>query len=297
MADAVAFLGLGTMGKPMARNLLKQKIPLYVYNRSLDKTIELAEEGAHLLNFPSEAFQKASIAFTMLANDKALEDVTLGRKGLLESIQPGNIHVSLSTTSPDLNRKLDHLHREKKAHFISAPVFGRPEVAAAAKLWISVAGEPQAKKRILPLLKMLGQRVEDFGEDPGAANVVKLIGNFLMLSAMEAMGEAWALGEANGISSSKLSTFFSETLFSCPIYQTYGKIIAESAFDKVGLKLSLGLKDITLAKNQADSAHVHMPFASLLQSLLQEAVKQGHGELDWSAVTLFAKEKGAKTKH
>ena len=286
MHQSLTFIGLGSMGTPMAANLMRGGLPVYVYNRTPEKAASLIESGAKLLNTPAEAFQKTKIVLSMLANDEALEQVTLGPNGLYEAIKPGCIHISMSTVSPKTSRKLAALHREKGAHFIAAPVFGRPQVAASGKLWICIAGDASAKKQIEPILKLLGQRIEDFGEDPGTANIVKLTGNFLILTAIEAMGEALALGERNGIDQERLASFFADTLFASPIYQTYAKLIANSAFDPAGFKLLLGLKDINLLQDMAQESRVPIPIAALLHDLLLEGLVYNRGELDWSAITL-----------
>jgi 3-hydroxyisobutyrate dehydrogenase-like beta-hydroxyacid dehydrogenase len=289
MSQPVAFIGLGSMGTPMAMNLLKGGVSLFVYNRTPEKASALVKQGAKQLAAASEAFQKANIVITMLANDKALEDVTIGQNGLLDSMKPGCIHISMSTVAPDTNRKLEKLHSAKGAHFIAAPVFGRPDVAAQAKLWICVSGIQDAKKQVEPILQLLGQRIEDFGEEVGSANVVKLAGNFLILSAIEAMGEAFNLGEKNGISREQMASFYSETFMASPVYRTYGKIIATKAFEPAGFKLVLGLKDISLAKNTAEASKVGMPLANLLQTHMLESISEGRGDMDWSAISLAAK--------
>ncbi len=286
MHQSLTFIGLGNMGTPMAANLIRGGLPVYVYNRTPEKAASLVESGAKLLNTPAEAFQKTKIVLSMLANDEALEQVTLGPNGLYESIKPDCIHISMSTVSPKTSRKLAILHQEKGAHFIAAPVFGRPQAAANRKLWICIAGESSVKKQIEPILKLLGQKIEDFGEDPGNANIVKLAGNFLILTAIEALGEALAIGERNGIDSERLASFFADTLFASPVYQTYANLIASSAFDPAGFKLHLGLKDINLLQDVAQESRVPIPIASLLHDLLLEGLVYNRGDLDWSAITM-----------
>lgn len=289
MTQPVAFLGLGNMGTAMAMNLVKGHIPLFVYNRTKEKAEPLVAKGAQLLENPSEAFLKANIAISMVANDKALEELICANNGLLKSIKPGCIHISMSTISPETTQKLEAIHRAKGAFFVAAPVFGRPDAAAAAKLWICVAGDPKVKKQIDPILKLMGERVEDFGEDPKNANIVKLAGNFMILSAIESLGEAAALAENSGIDKQHLIKFFLETLFSCPVYRNYGTIIAKEAFEPAGFRLALGLKDINLIQAAAQTSTTNMPFANVLHALLEEGVEQGRGNQDWSAITLSAK--------
>ncbi|MBA3721452.1 MAG: NAD(P)-dependent oxidoreductase [Parachlamydiaceae bacterium] len=290
MSQAVAFIGLGNMGIAIARNILRGKIPLFVYNRTPEKALPLVKEGAQLLNSPAEAFKRATVVFTMVANDSALEEITTGKNGLLETIKPGCIHVSMSTVSPETTEKLQALHANKGAYFIASPVFGRPDVAAAAKLWVCFAGNPGAKKIVEPILKLIGQRLEDFGDDPKAANIVKLAGNFLILNVIESMGEALALAESNGIERVKLANFFAETLFPSPVYKTYGNIVAEKAFEPAGFKMTLGLKDISLVNKTAEASKVTMPIAKLLLTLIQDGLEHGREDLDWSAIILSAKD-------
>jgi 3-hydroxyisobutyrate dehydrogenase-like beta-hydroxyacid dehydrogenase len=285
MLQSVAFLGLGSMGAAMAANLLQGGFPLYVYNRTPEKAADLVSQGAKLLNSPAEAFTKAKVAITMVANDEALEQVTTQ---LLQSISPGSIHISMSTVSPETVRKLDKLHRDKGAFLVSAPVFGRPDVAAARKLWICLSGDPAARSQVKPILSHLGQRVEEIGDEVGSANVMKLGGNFLILSAIESMGEMIALVKENGISPEKAVAFFSETLFTSPVYHNYGKLLVESKFEPAGFKLSLGLKDINLVLKTAKASKVTMPVAAELGKLAQQGVEQGHANMDWSAITLSA---------
>jgi len=283
--ENIAFIGLGNMGSPICRNIMKGGHTLYVYNRSTDKTMLLVQAGALRLKTPVEAFQKAKIVLTMLANDKALEEVTCGPNGLLESIQPGCIHISMSTVSPATSAKLYALHKEKGAHFIAAPVFGRPEAAVQARLWVCMAGDEAAKKEALPILQLIGQRVEDFGDQVETANVVKLAGNFMILSAIEAMGEAMQLTGKYGVEKDKFVQFFTETIFSAPVYKNYGKILAENGSQPVGFKMSLGLKDMNLVRETAEAGEVNMPFGALLHGLLLHGVQEGRGDQDWSAIT------------
>jgi 3-hydroxyisobutyrate dehydrogenase-like beta-hydroxyacid dehydrogenase len=204
MTESIGFIGLGNMGQPMARNILKAGFKLRVYNRNPSRAEPLVVQGAQQVSHPNEVVEPGSIVITMVANDSALESVALGENGFLEKLRPGGIHLSMSTVSPATARKLSELHEKHGSSYIAAPVFGRPQAAAAQQLWICVSGPPAAKERVQPLLNALGQGISDFGEEPGAANVVKLSGNFLIASAMEAMAEALTLAEKNGIDRSKV---------------------------------------------------------------------------------------------
>ena len=222
----------------------------------------------------------------MLSNDAALDAVTFGPDGFSERLGAGGLHISMSTVAPATSRRLAQEHAERGSLFLSAPVFGRPEAAAAKKLWICQSGTAEAKMRARALLDALGQGVHDFGDDPGAANVVKLSGNFLILSAIEALAEALAMGEKSGIERQTLAGFLGQTIFSCPIYQNYGRILADRAFEPAGFKLELGMKDVRLVREVAEDAMVPMPLADLLHARLLAGLANGRGELDWTAMEL-----------
>lgn len=290
MALKASFIGLGNMGSHMAFNLLKQGVELAIYNRSKEKTTSLVEAGAKLLNHPSDAFKYAPIAFSMVANDQALEAITEGPNGLLENAHPDCIHVSSSTVAPATSHKLMLQHQEKGVQFIAAPVFGRPDAAARQELWICMAGNEAAKKKALPLLNMMGKKVYDFGDEPEAANAVKLAGNFMILSVIEMLGEAFAFVQKNDVKPEQLHAFIIETLFPSPVFLNYGKLIMQQKFSPAGFKLALGSKDINLFLNTAKSLDLSSPFAQELHKLLLISLDKGREEMDWSAISLLAEE-------
>ncbi len=293
MNERIGFIGLGNMGRPIASNLLKAGYDLHVYNRDASKAAPLIAEGAQQGLRPSEVVEPGGIVITMLADDAALEQVTLGEDGILKRLGPGGVHISMSTVSPALARRMADLHAQHGCAYVAAPVFGRPEAAAAKKLWICLAGAAAAKERVLPVLQTIGQSVFDFGEDPAMANVVKLCGNFLIGSAMEAMAEALTLAEKNGIERTAVINMFGQTLFACPIYQNYGKMIAEKRYTPVGFHMSLALKDLTLLLDAAQQAIMALPIADVVHDRLLTGVAKGRGEMDWTALsTLVAEDAG-----
>ncbi|RPJ85155.1 MAG: NAD(P)-dependent oxidoreductase, partial [Acidobacteria bacterium] len=202
----------------------------------------------------------------------------------------GILHISMSTVSPETSRRMAQIHSGRGDRFVSAPVFGRPEAAAARKLWICQSGEADAKAQVRPVLEAMGQGIFDFGEDPGAANVVKLAGNFLIASAIEAMAEAFTLGEKNGVERGRMAEMFARTLFACPIYLNYGRLIAEQGYDKVGFSLPLGLKDMQLLQATAVTSKVPMPFAGVVRDRLVAAMAKGREGLDWTGFALGVSE-------
>lgn len=290
MDRKASFIGLGSMGAPMALNLLKNGVDLAVYNRSKEKTAPLIEAGAKLLESPREAFKHASIVFSMVANDEALHEITEGKNGLLEGAKPGCIHVSSSTVSPETTSRLAGIHTQKGVGFLAAPVFGRPDVAAKGNLWICVAGEKEAKVKAEPFLKHFGKSIYDFGNKPEKANHVKLMGNFMILAVVEMMSEVFAYGEKQNIDTKAIYDLFTQTLFPSPVFSTYGKLILDRAFSPPGFQLPLGLKDLNLFLHSAEAANVSSPLANLLHDRLITSMAKGREDLDWSAISLLSRE-------
>lgn len=288
----VGFIGLGKMGMEMAANLLKAGHDVTVYNRTTAKSEALAQQGAHQAARIAEACQ-SDVVITMLADDAALEHVALGDGGIVASLRPGAIHVSCSTISVALSEKLTGAHKERGQHFVSAPVFGRPEAAAAAKLFVVAAGPYQAVEKCQPLFDAMGQRTLRFGDEPSKANLVKLSGNLLILSVVESLSEAIALVGKGGIDSREYLDFLTSTLFNAPVYKTYGNLIIEKKFQPAGFVAPLGLKDVRLALAAAESLRVSLPIADLVRNRLLTLLANGGEALDWSAISqLPAKDAG-----
>lgn len=284
MPESVAFVGLGRMGLLMASRLLDAGFPLRVYNRSPEKARALVDRGAKLAASAADAITPGGILLTMVADDRALESVA--SDATAKSLGAGGLHISMSTVLPATTENLAAAHERHGASFIAAPVFGRPEAAGAGKLWICASGPAQAKARAKAVFEVLSQGVFDFGEAIGAANVVKLSGNFLIMAAVEAMAEASALAEKNGIPRAALLNMFTQTLFGCPIYQNYSKRLIDADFDKVGFSLPLVLKDMNLALQTAGASNVPMPTLSLLRDRCLAALAKGRAELDAIAIVL-----------
>lgn len=290
MTENVGFIGLGNMGQPMAMHLVKAGYQIKVYNRTTEKTKDIVNAGATLAATPAEAVTQGGVAITMVANDKVLEEMVLGESGFGEKLGEGGIHLSMSTVSPETARKLAAYHSERGSHYVAAPVFGRPEAAAAHKLFILSAGSKTAKERVRPLQEAIGQRVFDVSEEPGNANIVKLGGNFLIMGAMEAMAEAFNLAEKNGIDRSLAAEVYANTLFNCTVYHGYGQMIAKKQFEPAGFSVTLGLKDCNLVLKEANETNNPMPLASLLHDRFLASVARGREKQDWSAVSRIAAE-------
>ena len=284
MPTTIAFIGLGAMGLPIASRLLEAGHRLRIYNRTREKAASLVARGAELVDTPAAAVEPDGLVLTMLADDAALEAVTTGVDGILDRLGEGGVHASFSTIAPRTARRLAETHAGKNASYVSAPVFGRPEAAVAGTLAVVMAGDAVGMERLRPILPAISRAVYDFGGDPGAANAVKLAGNFLIASAMQAMAEAFTFGEKQGLERGQLSKLFAETLFDCPVYRNYGQAIADQVYRPAGFRLPLGLKDIRLVLQTAEDARVPMPFAHILYQSFLSLLAQGHEDLDWSAL-------------
>jgi 3-hydroxyisobutyrate dehydrogenase-like beta-hydroxyacid dehydrogenase len=279
----IGFIGLGRMGSAMAANLVRAGHHVTVFNRSPEKRRKLVELGAHEAARIAEAC-RGEVVITMLADDAAVSNVTLGDGGIAASLPKNAIHVSMSTISVALAKELARAHSGAGQRFISAPVFGRPEAAAAAKLFIVPAGEPRAIEACLPLFNALGQKTVPIGSEPSTANLVKLSGNFLLASVIEALGEAIALVSKAGVDGRAYVELLTSTIFPAPAYGTYGGLIAAKRFEPAAFTAALGLKDIRLALAAAESLGVPMPLGTLLHRRFLRLLAQGGENLDWSAL-------------
>lgn len=290
MNKEIGFIGLGNMGQPMVMNLLNSGFQVKVYNRTPSKAAKVVAAGAQLVNRPCDVAASGGIVITMVSNDQALEEVVFGSNGLGNMLGTGGIHLSMSTVAPETSRKLATFHQQKGSYYIASPVFGRPEAAAAQKLFILSSGSREAKERVKPVQEAVGQRVFDLGEEPGNANVIKLGGNFMIMAAMEAMAESFNLAEKNGIDRELAAEVYSSTLFNCPVYHGYGQMIAKKLFEPAGFQLALGLKDCNLVLDEAKAAKAPMPLANLVHNRLLASSAKGRDHQDWSALTRISLE-------
>jgi 3-hydroxyisobutyrate dehydrogenase-like beta-hydroxyacid dehydrogenase len=289
----IGFIGLGNMGAAMAANLVKAGHDVTVYNRSRAKVDALVAEGAR----PADSIADAcggDVVITMLANDDAVEAVTFGDGGILASLGRGATHVSSSTISVPLSERMTAAHAEAGQQFVAAPVFGRPEAAQAAKLFVVAAGDRATLEAISGVLDAFSQRTFIVSEEPKAANLVKLSGNFLITSVIESLGEAMALIGKAGVDKHQYLDILTSTLFGAPIYKTYGELIAGERFEPAGFAATLGQKDIRLVLAAAEDLRVPMPVASLIRDRFLTLLARGGADLDWSAIgALPAWEAGA----
>jgi 3-hydroxyisobutyrate dehydrogenase-like beta-hydroxyacid dehydrogenase len=279
----LGFIGLGHMGAAMAANLVRAGHDVSVFNRSPGRSSPLIELGAQEVTRVADAC-KGEAVVTMLADDEAVSDVAFARAGIVDSLPKGAIHVSMSTISVALSKRLAESHAQQGQRYIAAPVFGRPDMAAAAKLFIVAAGDPATIDACQPLFRAMGQKTFPIGTEPSAANLVKLSGNFLTASAIEALGEAVALIGKAGIDRHAYIEFITSSIFNVPAYKTYGSLIAQDKFEPAAFAAPLGYKDIRLALAAAEGLRVPMPLASLLRDRFVRLFAQGGDKLDWSAI-------------
>jgi 3-hydroxyisobutyrate dehydrogenase-like beta-hydroxyacid dehydrogenase len=285
----VGFIGLGRMGVGMAGSLLRAGHEVTVYNRTAAKTRPLAEDGARVAGSIAEAAANP-VVFTMLSDDAALEAVVFGDEGLLHHLPSGALHVSSSTIGVVLSEGLARAHADAGRRYLAAPVFGRPEAAAAAKLFVVAAGEAGAIEEARPLFDAIGQKTFVVSDRAENANLVKLSGNFLLAAVVEGLGEAFALVGKAGLDRVQYLELLTSTLFDVPVYKNYGRLIVERAFEPAGFAAPLGHKDIRLALEAAERLRVPMPLASLLRDRFLTLLARGGERLDWSAVGDLARQ-------
>lgn len=288
----VGFIGLGRMGVGMAANLLAAGHDLTVYNRTPAKAEALAAKGAKVAPNIADACG-GEVVLSMLSDDKAVEAVVYGEGGVLESLPAGALHISSSTISVNLSKRLAGDHAKAGQRYVSAPVFGRPDAAAAGRLFVVAAGRADDVVAAAPVFEAVGQRTFNMAESPESANLIKLSGNFLIMSVIESLGEALALIDKGGVDRGQYLEMLTSTLFSAPIYKTYGSLIIEGKFEPPGFAAPLGKKDIGLALAAAEELKVPLPLASLLRDRFLTLLAHGGDTLDWSAIgSLAARDAG-----
>jgi len=282
----IGFIGLGSLGTPIAMNILESGHTLHLYNRTVSKAKPLADKGAIVSQSVTALAKECDIVFTIVSDDAALKEISGGANGLVKNMKPGSIHVSMSTILPRTAEEISILHNEQKQHYLASPVFGRPEAASAKKLNFAISGPEKIRTKIEPLLKDAGAAgVWHFGDNITAANTVKLCGNFLIAGALEAIGESVNLADASGVKPQEMWNMFLQTIFNAPVYHNYSNIILNKKFEPAAFTARLGLKDLNLVLQQADAAKQEMPLANLVKDRMQRLVNSGKGEIDWSAVS------------
>lgn len=282
-AMKIGFIGLGHMGSAMASNLIRARHDVTVFNRTAGRAAALVSVGAHEAASVAEAAD-VEVVITMLADDEAISGVAFGEAGLIAHLPEGAIHISMSSISVACSQRLSQAHARSRQRYLSAPVFGRPAMAEAGKLYIVVAGDAATIEACQVLFGAMAQKTITIGSEPSAANLVKLSGNFLSAAAIDAMGEAVALIERAGIDRQAYIDLLTSTVFSGPPYTTYGPLIAQRKFEPAAFAAPLAYKDIRLALAAAESLRVPMPMASLLHDRFLRLLAEGGEHLDWAAL-------------
>ena len=285
----VGFIGLGSMGQGIAANILKNGHGVTVWNRSPGAVDALAKLGATPAEKPEDALQ-ADALFSMLANDAAVHEVGLDSI-LLDRAPKTLVHVNMATVSVAFAREMAAAHARHGLGYVAAPVFGRPDAAAAGKLTVVAAGAPEAIAKVAPILKAVGAKYAVVGSEPAQANLFKITGNFMIASAIETMGEAAALLRKGGVDPKVFFDVMTTANFSAPVYQIYGKIIADQAYDKVGFALKLGYKDAGLTLAAAKELEAALPLASVVHDHFVEAIAKGWADKDWASLAELAAER------
>lgn len=279
----IGFIGIGRMAIGMVRNLLNAGHQVQVYNRTHERAAALASDGAQVVDSIDQACAN-ELVISMLADDRALEQVVFGDVDFFNAMPTNGVHVSMATISEAMGRRLSEAHAGAGRAYVSAPVFGRPDAAAAGKLFIVAAGAAGAIERCQPAFDVMGQRTFVVGSEPVAANVVKITGNFMLASVIETLSEGFALSRKYDIDPAQLLELLTSTLFSAPVYKNYGAMIVEERYEPAGFKLNLGLKDISLALEAAEAKGVSMPIANVVRDQFLTGIKRGYQDLDWSAL-------------
>lgn len=272
------------MGAPMAQRLLAAEIGLRLFDRQHERARVIASHDGCAVATLHDAVPAGGVVITMVPDDAALLQVALSTGGVLDSLGNG-IHLSTSTVSPATAQLLETRYREAGATFLSATVLGRPDLARRGELTVFLAGEPDAKSRVTPLLLRLSRRVHDVGSCASAANVVKVGANFLIMAAIEAMAEAAAVVELNGVDRATFLRMIAQTpLFAGTVYAGYGAMIGEHRYQPALFPVDLGLKDANLVLDVAREAGLATPLAELVQENLLTAIDRGWAQEDWSVI-------------
>ncbi|MCC6610895.1 MAG: NAD(P)-dependent oxidoreductase [Burkholderiales bacterium] len=280
----VGFVGLGRMGSAIAGRVLAAGHDLLVYNRTASKAADLEQAGARVAGSVEAVCEAREVVISMLADDAALEHVAYAPRGLVQSLPRGAVHLAMGTHGVQAVRRLDAAHREAGQFLIAAPVFGRPDAAAAGQLGIAAAGPAEQAHRCEPLFQAIGRRTFDAGTDPVGATAIKLANNFMIGCALESMGEAFSLVRKFGVAPAVLLDVLTNVSFSAPVFKIYGQIMVDESYDQVGFTANLALKDANLILAAADAARVPLACANVVRDRLLSAIAHGGGEKDWAVM-------------
>jgi 3-hydroxyisobutyrate dehydrogenase len=274
----IGFIGLGNMGRAIAANLLKGGHTVTVWNRSPEAAAPLRELGARVAGDAPQACE-ADVVFSMLADDQSVAQVFL-EHGALARMSKNAVHVNMATISIPAARRLADAHAAQGVGYVAAPVMGRPDAAAAAKLTLLVAGKSDAIQAVEPLFGLIGHKTVMLGDDPSTANAMKLTVNFILTSAVETLAEGAALANAYNIGTGTLVDLLTSTILPGPVFTGYGALMTKATYQPASFRARLGLKDVSLAQEAAREAGASLPLADVVAASMREAIDQGLGDHD-----------------
>jgi 3-hydroxyisobutyrate dehydrogenase-like beta-hydroxyacid dehydrogenase len=281
---AIGFIGLGHQGTVMVNNLIEKYVPLHLYNRTREK-MQAFSEKAQLHASLSSLAQACDLIISIVSDDKAVEAISYGPEGLVAQMKPGSVHVCMSTIAPVTAGRLEEAHKEKEIDYCTATIIGRPEATRMRNLVVCYSGTTDHQKEVFTILQDLGgDRIFEFGGKATTAAAVKVCNNFLITAAIEAMGEAFTLLEKAGGSANAFYEMISDSVFGCPIYKNYGKIIVEKNYKQPGFTSQLGLKDIRLALQLAGETNTPLPLADLVRNRFVVNHNRGRNDWDWASI-------------
>jgi len=285
----IGFIGLGRMGQGMCRRILEAGYEVVVFDIVNEATRRLADAGAQVAATVGDACKGRDVVVTMLAEDYIVKEVVLGADGVRDSLPAGGIHLAMGTYAIPTVRTIEAEHAKAGQHLVTAPVLGRPDMAATGQLGIVAAGPEQAVQKCDPLFRVMGRRTFQAGSRPEHANAIKLANNFVLGCAIESMAEGFALVRKYGVAPQAFFDVMTEGVFAAPAYKVYGKIMVDESYDNVGFTTLLGLKDFNLIMEAAELARVPLPSGNAFRDRLLGAIAHGEGERDWAVV---AREQG-----
>jgi 3-hydroxyisobutyrate dehydrogenase-like beta-hydroxyacid dehydrogenase len=280
-AMKIGFLGLGNMGAVMAKRLMDAGHELTVWNRTASRCEPLVAAGAKVAATPAEAARGNEVVITMLFDDAAHEDVVFGASGLLGAVEPGTLHLAMSTISVELSERLAAEHARRGVAFVAAPVFGRPNVAEAGKLWIVLAGAEDSVERAKTVIGPLSRGFTVVGTEPAQAHAVKLGGNFLICAMNHSLAEGFVFAESQGIAPGAFFEAVNSALFQSPFYAAYAGVMLNPP-KQAGASVGLGKKDLGMFRKAAEEHGVRLSLADDMARVFDEAVAEGMGDVDWA---------------
>ena len=290
----IGFIGLGNLGKAMVENLIEKGHKIHLYNRTEDK-MEPFKNSAHLHHSVVSIAKASDILLSTVSDDNALEAISYGSAGLIENLKPGSVHVCLSTVAPSTVSSLNAAYKKNGLEYVTATVIGRPEAVRNRNLVVCFSGNTSKKEKVFDALKDLGgSKIFEFGDDPASAAVVKVCNNFLIVAAIEAIGEAFNLVDKAGVEQQAFYEMITETVFSSPIYKNYGKIVMEKNYKEPAFTSQLGLKDTKLALGLAEELSVPLPIADLVRNRFLINHNKGRKDWDWTSIIAVIEEENKK---